>query len=47
MCIIDFDELPFEAIFRGTTVKGICFTIAVDLGMIISYTFITIKEVKL
>jgi hypothetical protein len=37
---------PFGAIFRGLTVKGTCFTVVKDLG-IISYTVIIIKYVKI
>jgi hypothetical protein len=36
----------FRATFRGSTVKGTCFTIAKDLG-IISYPVITIKYVTI
>jgi hypothetical protein len=38
---------PFGAIFIGSTVKGTCFGIAVDFTVIISYTVISIKYVKI
>jgi hypothetical protein len=37
---------PLKAIFRGSTMKGACFTIAIDLRIIISYTVAYYKVVK-
>jgi hypothetical protein len=36
----------FETIFRGSTVKETCLTIATDLSLI-SYTVVTMKRVKI